>query len=111
MPFKKGDPNINRQGRKKGVANRTTEELRGMIKDFLEKNIEVLQADFDKLDPKERLNFIDKMLVHVMPKPITRLDQLSEDDLKALLGLVESEQIVITRDEAKQISKALDDEY
>ena len=83
--FTKGDPNINRAGRKKGKLNRSTEQLRKVLHEFIDENIEKLQADFDQLEPKERLIYLEKLLAHVLPKPIASLDQLSENDLDILL--------------------------
>jgi len=56
-----------------------------VLHSFIDENIEKLQADFDSLEPKDRLNYLEKLLAHVLPKPITSLDQLSESDLDILL--------------------------
>lgn len=94
MPFKPNDKSINRAGRKKGVPNKTTEELRRLLHNFIDANIEKLQADFDQLEPKQRLDFLDKLFSHVLPKPITSLSQLSEEDLNLILEKLKSEQPV-----------------
>lgn len=84
-PFEKGDPRINRSGRKAGQSNRSVEQLRAAIHAFIDDNIETLQKDFDYLKPMERLNYVEKMLSHVLPKPIVSLNDLSESDLDILL--------------------------
>jgi hypothetical protein len=84
-PFQKGDPRINRAGRKKDVPNKSTEELRRLLHEFVSANIETLQADIDLLEPKDRLAFVERLLKHILPAPITSLDQLSETDLDILL--------------------------
>jgi len=84
MGLRKGNTN-NPNGRPKGKPNRSTEELRKVLHNFIDTNIEMLQADFDSLEPKDRLNYLEKLLAHVLPKPITSLDQLSESDLDILL--------------------------
>ena len=84
-PFTKNDPRINRTGRKKGVGNRSSEQLRKAIHEFIDSNFDEIQADFDSLEALQRLNFIDKLLSHVLPKPITSLNDLSEADLDILL--------------------------
>ncbi|BDX36689.1 hypothetical protein CYCD_00440 [Tenuifilaceae bacterium CYCD] len=72
-------------GRKKGVPNKTTEELRSMVQLFLEQHWETLHSDFEKLQPSQRVMFLEKLLTHVLPKPITDLSQLSESDLELLI--------------------------
>jgi len=84
MGLHKGNTN-NPSGRPRGKPNRSTEELRKVLHSFIDENIEKLQADFDSLEPKDRLNYLEKLLAHVLPKPITSLDQLSESDLDILL--------------------------
>lgn len=83
--FSKGDPNINRAGRPKGVPNKSTEELRSTLKAFIEGNLERMQADFDALEPHQRLTMLERFLRHVLPPMVTDLSQLSEKDLDVLL--------------------------
>ncbi|MBW6491307.1 MAG: hypothetical protein K0B15_08975 [Lentimicrobium sp.] len=68
MP-KKGTVN-NPNGRPKGSPNKSTDELRSLLQEFINANMETLQADFDKLEPKDRLNYIDRLLKHVLPAPL-----------------------------------------
>ena len=84
MGLRKGNTN-NPNGRPKGKPNRSTEELRKVLHNFIDTNIEMLQADFDSLEPKDRLNYLEKLLAHVLPKPITSLEQLSESDIDLLI--------------------------
>lgn len=72
-------------GRKKGTPNRTTEELRAMVQTFLEQHWETLNTDFEKLQPSQRVMFLERLISHVLPKPITDLSQLSENDLDLLI--------------------------
>ncbi len=89
-PFTKNDPRINRKGRPKGSPNKTVEEVRGLVQQFVENNLETLQADFEQLEPKDRLLFIERLLKHVLPSPIASLEQLSEQDLDILLDKLKS---------------------
>lgn len=79
-------------GRKKGVPNKTTEELRSMVQNFLEQHWETLHSDFEKLQPSQRVMFLEKLLTHVLPKPLTDLSQLSENDLDILLERLKNQQ-------------------
>lgn len=83
MPFQKNKVS-NPAGRPKGKANRTTEQLRNVFQQFLETNLETMQADFDKLEPKDRLMFIEKVAKMLIPAPIT-LESLNDAALDALL--------------------------
>jgi len=67
MAWTKGQSG-NRKGRTKGRANKSTDQLRQTLNDFIDKNISGLQSDFDKLQPVQRLQMLDKLLRHVLPK-------------------------------------------
>jgi len=83
MGLPKGRTN-NPGGRPAGKPNRSTEELRGVVQSFVEVNIENIQSDFDVLEPKDRLAFIERMFKHLLPPPLT-LERLSEEDLERLI--------------------------
>ena len=89
MGLKKGMTN-NKSGRPKGSPNRTSEQLRDVFKTFLETNLETMQADFDKLEPRERLQFIEKVAKIVIPAPIT-LEQLNDSALDALIDRLKND--------------------
>ena len=63
----KGHTN-NPNGRPKGSQNRITKELKGGIMSFLENNWHGVQADFDQLEPRDKLTFILKLLEYALPK-------------------------------------------
>lgn len=90
MGLKKGQTN-NREGRPKGIPNKTTDELRATVQAFIEDNIEKLQDNFDLLEPKEKLIFIEKMLKMVLPQPLNELEKLSEEQLDQLIIKLKNE--------------------
>lgn len=63
----KGHTN-NPNGRPKGKPNKSTQTMKDWIVEFLSNNREVIESDFDCLDPKERLAFVAKLLPYVIPK-------------------------------------------
>ena len=85
MGLQKGMTN-NPNGRPKGKPNRTTDELRAMVQNFIDANLQTLQADFDLLEPKDRLNFIDRLLKHVLPAPLQELERLTDEQLDELIN-------------------------
>src|SRR5690554_1259129 len=55
-------------GRPKGSLNKATGELRQVVQDFLDNNIDKLQRDFDLLESKDRIDTIIKLLDFALPK-------------------------------------------
>ena len=55
-------------GRKPGTPNKITTDLRKRINDFLSDNWEMLQEDFKQLEPKDRVNFYEKILQYGLPR-------------------------------------------
>jgi len=64
MKHKTNNPN----GRPKGVPNKVNASLREKITALIDKNWETVQNDLDSLEPKDRLNFMDKLLSYTLPK-------------------------------------------
>lgn len=54
-------------GRPKGKQNKVTTDVKVFLNNFLNDNLSTLQADFDNLESKERLYFIEKLLKYVVP--------------------------------------------
>ena len=71
-------------GRKKGTPNKTPDEIRQKVQNFISENIESIQSDFEQLEPQKRLEFLEKLLKHVLPRPLNELEKLTEDQLSEL---------------------------
>ena len=65
--FKKGEG-----GRPKGCKNKVTTDVKEFLNDFINNNLETIQADFDNLESKDRLLFFEKLLKYIIP---TKADQ------------------------------------
>ncbi len=67
MGFKKGDKNINRDGRKKGTPNKYSLDVKTAMADLVAFNLDKLQDDLDEMSPKDRAAVIMKMSDKVIP--------------------------------------------
>lgn len=66
MGLRKGQTN-NPKGRPKGSVNRKTTELKDRVKNFLQENWTDFEEDFKKIEPKDRVQFFEKLLKYVIP--------------------------------------------
>ena len=82
MAFKKGQSG-NPSGRKPGVSNKITKELRDRIMDFLEGKWSQIEDDFDALESKDRVQLFEKLLQYVLPR-MASMDIEGEIDLRTL---------------------------
>lgn len=64
MAFK-GTPN--REGRKKGIPNRTTTEIRESFNLLLSNNLEKLQKDLEELEPFQRIKILLEISKFIIP--------------------------------------------
>ena len=55
-------------GREAGTPNRLTREIRTALKNILHQEIELLPEHFDRLEPKDRLEILVKLLPYALPK-------------------------------------------
>ena len=55
-------------GRDAGTPNKLTNELRKLLKNILSKEIEKIPDLLEKLDNKDRLDMIIKLIPYVLPK-------------------------------------------
>jgi len=85
MPFAKGKSG-NPTGRPKGIPTKSTDELRKFVHSFLDDNRETLQSDFDKLEPKDRLAFYERLLKQVLPAPLHDLERLTDTQLDEVIN-------------------------
>lgn len=65
-------------GREAGTPNRLTKELRAALKNILHQEIELLTEHFNKLEPKDRLELLVKLLPFALPKVEPESYQIGE---------------------------------
>ncbi len=63
---------------RKGIPNKSTNEVRKAFQLLVENNLERLQNDLDELEPKDRIKFVLDMAKFILPT----LQAVSVDDLR-----------------------------
>ena len=69
---------IKHGGRKKGTPNRLTKEVRAVLKEVVFDEMSQIHLHFEKLDPKERVELLIKLMPYVCPKIQTASHSLNE---------------------------------
>lgn len=107
MGLHKGKTN-NPNGRPKGTPTLFTQEMRGLLNEFLTENWETVKTDFKTLEAKDRVHFFEKLMSYALPKlqtialesdapkqemkPFNIMDMISfEPDLRRYRELTEEE--------------------
>jgi aspartate-semialdehyde dehydrogenase len=68
MAFVKGDTRINRKGRVKGSVNASTKEVRSVLVEVFDKNIEYIHTHIEKLTLQQRLQLNKDILPYIASK-------------------------------------------
>jgi hypothetical protein len=77
MPFVKGNSG-NPTGKKFGTQNKLTKELKVLLKNILANEIEQLPEHLSKIEPKERIELLIKLLPYIVPKVENETYQFGE---------------------------------
>lgn len=90
--FTKGQSG-NPSGRREGSQNKTSKEVKQIIKGILEQNLEYLTEATDELTNMERIQFTKALLPYVMPK----LQSIAIRDFDNSTGAFKTIDVVIHR--------------
>ncbi len=77
-------------GRKPGSLNKTTADHREKINSFISKNWGKVQKDFNLMEPKDRLAFMEKLLRYTTPtlsaiSAKVNYESLTDEDLEKII--------------------------
>jgi len=75
----------NPYGRPKGSKNKTPEQLRAILQAFLSESIEDIKQEYNKLNAAQKLQYLDKLLCHVLPKPKEIVETLTDEQLDTII--------------------------
>lgn len=79
---------LNPKGRPKGTPNKTTSELKEVIKTIIDDELEKINEHLEQIEPKERLDFIVKLLPYVVPKQYdhtTKGKEINDKEINRLI--------------------------
>lgn len=79
MSRPKGTPKTG--GRVKGTPNKVTYSLKEWITSLIDKQRTQIEQDLQELEPKERLQMIEKLMQYVIPKQAAQQVKLDFDSL------------------------------
>lgn len=99
---KRGNPNWkdangngvsgNAAGRTKGSINRSTKEMRELIKSIIDNNLDKLQSDLESMSPNNRVQNMERLIKYFMPSLTkTEIDANITGDLKVNFNISEEE--------------------
>ena len=69
---------IKHGGRQKGTPNRLTREVRDILKDVVYQELSLVQENLSKLEPKDRIDLLIKLIPFVCPKIKSENHDLNE---------------------------------
>ncbi len=87
QPGQSGNP----AGKKRGTKSKSVAQVRKIIAAALTEYFDkdMLLNDLKKLDSKDRLTAIDRLLKHYLPTPVDEILRLSDSDFERLVNELE----------------------
>lgn len=100
MARQKNDGKGRMGGRQKGTPNKVTASVKDWLSELIDKNRGQIEADIKGLEPKDRLQVLEKLMQYVVPKQqymngVVEFDKLTDEQLNEVVN---------------EITKGLDDE-
>lgn len=96
MARQKNDGRGRLGGRAAGTPNKVTGTLKNWITDLINCNRLQIEKDLKRLDPKDRLMFLEKMMQYVIPKQAAQqvkldFESLTDEQLEDIINHLTSE--------------------
>ena len=88
MSRTKGTPKTG--GRSAGTPNKITGTLKEFVANLIDQNRQQIEKDLKRIEPKERLMILERLMAYVLPKQNTNNIQMSEQFSKIEISYIES---------------------
>ena len=75
-------------GRMKGSLNLTTNQMKQKVQIFIESNFDQIQADFQLLEPRERVTLYERMLKYIIPQKVENEIIKDDDDYQQPINII-----------------------
>lgn len=90
MARQKNDGKGRLGGRQKGTPNKVTASVKDWLSGLIDKNRKQIEKDIKQLEPKERLQVLEKLMQYVIPKQQAvnadvNIERLSDEQLDSLI--------------------------
>lgn len=90
----KGTPKTG--GRKRGTPNKVTQDLREWVSSLIDRNRLQVENDLKNLEPKDRLQILEKLMSYVLPKLQSvdqkiNFDQLTDEQIDHIINNISDE--------------------
>ncbi len=81
-------------GRKKGVPNKVTTDLREWVNGLIDRNRLQIEEDLKELEPKDRLQILEKFISYVLPKMQSsdikiNFEELTDEQIDRIIEKIE----------------------
>lgn len=101
-------------GRSKGTPNKSTAELREWVQKLVQSNMAQVKRDLKELEPKERLDVIERLMRYVLPRQqaiMAEVEELTPPELEQFRAWQRRQARYdnMTVEELKAENKRLDD--
>ena len=91
-------------GREKGTENKINSYIKNLIGECIQNNIGTMQTDYETLEPKDRLLFIEKLLKYAIP---TKIENESVDVEKQIIVFSEQKTYDYPKEENTNMKLAI----
>jgi hypothetical protein len=86
----------NPTGRPAGSQNKVTVEIRQRINDIVENQLQTFESDLQAIEPKDRLQMIEKLLSYLIPKMQAQsieidINKLTDEQLQRIIENIKIE--------------------